>query len=222
VSSLTRQGACDGRSSRGVPGSPGCSHGGRRRPAGALAGARWSAQANAPRGALRSPRSSGQVTVAECCAQAHAARNRSAAHAERRCGRPVGRGGRRFALSAQRAPQRARSSGAATILTRVVDACALIRGRPIGATLEASARAVGGWEDLVAEGKVGAQLAMGRAAFEWAFDRMRIGHVLSGDNTGAWERVRRNKSSDQVGASGRDDAVCVRKALYQTRVPCLR
>lgn len=73
--------------------------------------------------------------------------------------------------------------------SRVLIAPCTVRGRPLGAPLEARARVVAAEREQVAEQALVSRYGLGRALFEWTFDRMRIDMCYLEIVPGAWERA---------------------------------
>jgi hypothetical protein len=72
---------------------------------------------------------------------------------------------------------------------RVLIAPCTVRGKPLGAPLEATARVLAGAEDeLRAEGALVRRYGLGRALFERAMDLMRVDMCYLEITPGAWER----------------------------------
>jgi PPOX class probable F420-dependent enzyme len=74
---------------------------------------------------------------------------------------------------------------------RVLVAPCTVRGRPLGAPLEATAAVVSPEREQVAEQALSRRYGLGRALFEWTFDRMRIDMCYLEIVPGAWVRAER-------------------------------
>ncbi|HWX87752.1 MAG TPA: PPOX class F420-dependent oxidoreductase [Solirubrobacteraceae bacterium] len=155
-----------------------------RRPPGALAGARLAAR-TAPRGARSISEAGRTGTVAELRAN-----KRTLLVTFRRNGAAVAtpvwaaEADGRFYVRSERTAgkiKRLRND------PRVLLAPCTVRGRPLGAPLEASARALAAGEDLIAEQALAHRYGLGRALFEWAFDRMRIDMCYLEITPGTWD-----------------------------------
>jgi uncharacterized protein len=70
---------------------------------------------------------------------------------------------------------------------RVLVAPCTVRGRPLGAPFEATARMLPSQDEVVAEQVLARRYGLGRALFEWTFDRMRIDMCYLEITPGAWE-----------------------------------
>ncbi len=69
---------------------------------------------------------------------------------------------------------------------RVLVAPCTVRGKPLGAPFEATARMLPPQGEAVAERALADRYGLGRALFEWAFDRMRIDMCYLEVTPGAW------------------------------------
>jgi hypothetical protein len=74
---------------------------------------------------------------------------------------------------------------------RVLIAPCTVRGRPLGAPLEASASVVREQREPVAEQALVRRYGLGRALFEWTFDRLRIDMCYLEIVPGPWEAARK-------------------------------
>jgi uncharacterized protein len=85
-----------------------------------------------------------------------------------------------------------RSSGKVKRLCRdqrMLIAPCTVRGKPLGAPLEASARVLGAAEEVVAEQALSTGYGLGRALFERAMDLMRVDMCYLEITPGAWVRA---------------------------------
>lgn len=71
--------------------------------------------------------------------------------------------------------------------TRVLIAPCTVRGKPLGAPLEAHASVVSVEREQVAEQALADRYGLGRAVFEWAFDRLRIDMCYLEIVPGSWQ-----------------------------------
>jgi PPOX class probable F420-dependent enzyme len=71
---------------------------------------------------------------------------------------------------------------------RMLVAPCTVRGEPLGAPFEASARVLGGEEELLAERTLAARYGLGRELFERAMDLMRVDMCYLEITPGAWEQ----------------------------------
>ncbi|HEY8303594.1 MAG TPA: PPOX class F420-dependent oxidoreductase, partial [Solirubrobacteraceae bacterium] len=71
---------------------------------------------------------------------------------------------------------------------RVLVAPCTVRGKPLGAPLEATASVVAPEREQIAEQALVCRYGLGRAIFEWAFDRMRIDMCYLEIVPGDWEQ----------------------------------
>ena len=71
--------------------------------------------------------------------------------------------------------------------SRVLVAPCTVRGRPLGAPLEARASVVPEDRELLAEQALARRYGFGRALFEWTFDRLRIDMCYLEIVPGVWE-----------------------------------
>lgn len=72
---------------------------------------------------------------------------------------------------------------------RVLVAPCTVRGKPLGAPLEASATVVSAERERIAEQALVRRYGLGRALFEWAFDRLRIDMCYLEIVPGKWDTV---------------------------------
>lgn len=70
---------------------------------------------------------------------------------------------------------------------RVLVAPCTVRGKPLGAPLEATAGVVDPEREQIAEQALARRYGLGRALFEWAFDRMRIDMCYLEIVPGEWD-----------------------------------
>jgi hypothetical protein len=70
---------------------------------------------------------------------------------------------------------------------RVLVAPCTVRGKPLGAPFEATARILSTQDEALAERALADRYGLGRAFFEWTFDRMRIDMCYLEVTPGAWE-----------------------------------
>lgn len=70
--------------------------------------------------------------------------------------------------------------------TRVLIAPCTVRGKPLGAPLEAYASVVSEEREQIAEQALADRYGLGRALFEWAFDRLRIDMCYLEIVPGSW------------------------------------
>jgi uncharacterized protein len=70
---------------------------------------------------------------------------------------------------------------------RVLVAPCTVRGKPLGPPLEATARMLPSRDEAVAEQALVRRYGLGRALFEWTFDRMRIDMCYLEIVPGAWQ-----------------------------------
>lgn len=70
---------------------------------------------------------------------------------------------------------------------RVLIAPCTVRGKPLGAPLEAHASVVYGEREQIAEQALADRYGLGRALFEWAFDRLRIDMCYLEIVPGSWQ-----------------------------------
>jgi len=156
-----------------------------RRPPGALPAARLAAR-TAPRGARTIVEAPRDGSVADI--RAH---KRALLVTFRRNGRPVPTpvwaaeaDGLLYVRSERTAGKikRLRSDG------RLLVAPCTVRGKPLGSPFEATARILPAQEEPVAERALARRYGLGRALFEWAFDRMRIDMCYLEVTPGAWHR----------------------------------
>jgi uncharacterized protein len=154
-----------------------------RRPLGALAGARLAAR-TAPRGARTIAEAERTGTVGEL--RAH---KRTLLVTFRRSGAAVAtpvwaaEADGRFYVRSERAAgkiKRLRND------SRVLVAPCTVRGRPLDAPFEATATVVPVEREQLAEQALARRYGLGRALFEWAFDRMRIDMCYLEIAPGAW------------------------------------
>jgi uncharacterized protein len=155
-----------------------------RRPPAALFGARLAAR-TAPAGARTIAEAPRTGTVQEI-----AAHKRTLLSTFRRSGAAVStpvwaaEAGGRFYVRSERAAgkiKRLRND------SRVLIAPCTVRGRPLGAPLEARAGVVPAEREQVAEQALVRRYGLGRALFEWTFDRIRIDMCYLEIVPGAWE-----------------------------------
>ncbi|HEX3392788.1 MAG TPA: PPOX class F420-dependent oxidoreductase [Solirubrobacteraceae bacterium] len=71
--------------------------------------------------------------------------------------------------------------------SRVLIAPSTVRGRPLGAPLEARASVVSSEREQIAERALVRRYGLGRRLFEWTFDRLRIDMCYLEIVPGAWE-----------------------------------
>jgi uncharacterized protein len=142
-----------------------------RRPPGALAGARLAAR-TAPAGARTIADVPRTGTVEELCAH-----KRTLLATFRRSGVAVAtpvwaaESDGRFYVRSERTAGKVKRLGKDP---RVLVAPCTIRGKPLGAPLEATAAVVTSEREHIAEQALVRRYGLGRALFEWTFDRMRI------------------------------------------------
>ncbi|HTD57503.1 MAG TPA: PPOX class F420-dependent oxidoreductase [Solirubrobacteraceae bacterium] len=155
-----------------------------RRPPGALAGARLAAR-TAPRGARSIDAVERTGTVAELCAH-----KRTLLATFRRSGVAVAtpvwaaEADGRFYVRSERTAgkiKRLRND------PRVLVAPCTVRGKPLGAPLEATAAVVAAECEQLAEQALARRYGLGRALFEWTFDRMRIDMCYLEITPGVWD-----------------------------------
>jgi uncharacterized protein len=73
---------------------------------------------------------------------------------------------------------------------RLLVAPCTVRGKPLGAPLEATARMLPGAREQIAERTLAARYGLGRAIFEWAMDLLRIDMGYLEITPGAWRDSR--------------------------------
>jgi uncharacterized protein len=73
--------------------------------------------------------------------------------------------------------------------SRVLVAPCTVRGKPLGAPLEATATVVEPEREQIAEQALVRRYGLGRALFEWTFDRLRIDMCYLEIVPGKWEAV---------------------------------
>jgi hypothetical protein len=71
--------------------------------------------------------------------------------------------------------------------SRVLVAPCTVRGKPLGAPLEATASVLGPGREQIAERALVRRYGLGRALFEWTFDRMRIDMCYLEIVPGVWD-----------------------------------
>lgn len=71
---------------------------------------------------------------------------------------------------------------------RLLIAPCTVRGKPLGAPIQARAKLVGEEQELTAERTLAARYGAGRALFEWAMDVMRVDMGYLEITPGAWEQ----------------------------------
>jgi uncharacterized protein len=74
--------------------------------------------------------------------------------------------------------------------SRVLIAPCTLRGRPLGAPLEARARLLPAEHEVVAEQALVRRYGLGRALFEWTFDRLRIDMGYLEIVPGVWDTAK--------------------------------
>lgn len=155
-----------------------------RRPPGALAGARLAARV-APQGARTIAQASRVGSVADV--QAH---KRALLVTFRRDGTPVptpvwaAEADGRLYVRSERTAGKIKRLGRDP---RVLLAPCTVRGKPLGSPFEATARMLPAEEEPVAERALARRYGLGRALFEWTFDRMRIDMCYLEITPGAWD-----------------------------------
>lgn len=155
-----------------------------RRPPGALPGARLAAR-TAPKGArtiTEAPRVGSVMDV-----QAH---KRALLVTFRRDGTPVPTPVWAAEADGRLYVRSERTAGKIKRLrrdSRVLLAPCTVRGKPLGSPFEATARMLPPQEEPVAERALARRYGLGRALFEWTFDRMRIDMCYLEIEPGAWE-----------------------------------
>jgi PPOX class probable F420-dependent enzyme len=157
-----------------------------RRPPGALTGARLAARTD-PRGARAIAEVERTGRVAELCAH-----KRTLLATFRRSGSVVAtpvwaaEADGRFYVRSERAAgkiKRLRND------SRVLVAPCTVRGKPLGAPLEATALVLPPDREQIAEQALVCRYGLGRALFEWTFDRMRIDMCYLEIVPGSWDAV---------------------------------
>jgi uncharacterized protein len=157
-----------------------------RRPPGALAGARLAAR-TAPSGIRTIADVPRTGTVGELCAH-----KRTLLATFRRSGVAVAtpvwaaESDGRFYVRSERTAgkiKRLRKD------SRVLVAPCTVRGKPLGAPLEATATVVEPEREQIAEQALVRRYGLGRALFEWTFDRLRIDMCYLEIVPGKWEAV---------------------------------
>jgi uncharacterized protein len=182
-----RQASAARRSARPVPG--------RRLPA-ALFGARMAAR-SAPRGAStigEQPHTGSIDEIAAC--------KRALLVTYRRDGTPVptpvwaalGEGGRLYVRSERSAGKLKRLRNDARLLV----APCTVRGKPLGAPLEATARMLGPEQEPLAERALARRYGFGRELFERTMDALRVDMCFIEITPGAWEPGGREPERSQL------------------------
>jgi uncharacterized protein len=155
-----------------------------RRPPGALLGARLAAR-TAPAGARTIADAPRTGTVAEV-----AARKRTLLVTFRRSGVPVATPVWAAEADGCFYVRSERTAGKIKRLrndSRVLIAPCTVRGRPLGAPLEARASVVVAEREPLAERALTRRYGLGRALFEWTFDRIRIDMCYLEIVPGTWD-----------------------------------
>lgn len=155
-----------------------------RRPPGALPAARMAAR-TAPRGA----RTIGEVPRVGSVADV-SAHKRALLVTYRRDGTPVPTPVWAAEADGRLYVRSERTAGKIKRLRRdpraLVAPCT-VRGKPLGSPFEATARMLPSEEEAVAEHALARRYGLGRALFEWTFDRMRIDMCYLEITPGAWD-----------------------------------